>query len=126
MYEIIPTNSDSENLVDADQLKYQKPVDINPSNDLLTVKLRYKKPDGIKSKLIEIPVAADYKAIKNVSPSFKFAAGVAGFGLLLRESKFKSNVNIKSVIQLTKDGLGNDPYGYRSEFISLVKKVKYM
>jgi len=126
LYEIIPANAKSNYLVDKENLKYQKPVKMSSSEELLTVKLRYKKPDGIKSKLMEIPVVNQLVELQNASLSFNFAASVAEFGLLLRNSEFKENANFDSVIKLAEQGLGKDTYGYQAEFISLVKKVKFM
>jgi len=126
MYEIIPAGVKSDYLVDAETLKYQKPVKLSSSKELLTVKLRYKKPDAKKSQLMEIPVGDQEMNLENASSSFKFAAGVAEFGLLLRNSKFKENANFDNVIKLAEQGLGKDTYGYQAEFISLVKKVKFM
>jgi len=126
LYEIIPAGVKSTYLVDKANLKYQKPVKLSSSEELLTVKLRYKKPDGKKSQLMEIPVTDELVDIQNTSLSFNFAASVAEFGLLLRNSKFKENANFDSVIKLAKQGMGKDPYGYQAEFISLVKKVKFM
>lgn len=126
LYEIIPVSVKSDYLVDEENLKYQKPVELSPSEELLTVKLRYKKPDENKSRLIEIPVSDNHIDIQNATSSFKLAAGVAQFGLLLRNSKYKENANFDSVIKLAKQGMGKDLYGYQAEFISLVKKVKFM
>jgi len=126
LYEIIPAKTDSKYLVKTDPLKYQNKKQLNPSEELLTVKLRYKKPDGHKSQLIEIPVSEEKLALDETSEAYKFAASVAEFSLLLRSSAYKENASFESVINLSKAGMGKDEFGYRAEFISLVKKVQNM
>ena len=65
------------------------------SSEMLTVKLRYKKPDGDKSELIERAVVDDGKQFANASADFKFAAAVAEFGMLLRDSEFKGSGTLR-------------------------------
>jgi Ca-activated chloride channel family protein len=122
LYEIIPAGSESE-VPSVDPLKYQEsnPVSGKYSNELLTVKLRYKTPEGEKSKLLE--QAVEGKITKSTSGDFRFSAAVASFGMLLRNSEFKGNTTIESILQLAKNAKGDDENGYRSEFIQLVKTV---
>ena len=127
LYEIIPTGVES-NYTGVDPLKYQvtnsaKPS-TNPSKELLTVKLRYKEPNGNESKKIEVAVI-DNKG-NQTSSDFRFAASVAMFGQLLRDSDFKGEASYDKVITLAKTGLDNDAQGYRREFIRLVETVKGM
>ncbi|MBK8953346.1 MAG: von Willebrand factor type A domain-containing protein [Chitinophagaceae bacterium] len=130
LYEIIPAGAESEFLKDVGKLKYQK--DVEPlsktkySDEIMTVKLRYKSPDGDVSKLIEHPVKDEHIAIAKTSDNFRFAAAVAQFGLLLRDSEFKSEASYVSVISLAKKAKGNDDEGYRSEFIRLVESAKLL
>jgi len=126
LYEIIPAGVKSKYLKKAEKLKYQGKSTGSTSTELLTVKLRYKKPDVDKSKLMEIPVDINSSDIENKSMAFQFAAGVAQFGMLLRNSEFKQKSGYNDVIKLVKNNLGNDPNGYRTEFLNLVKKVKNM
>lgn len=125
-YEVIPTGIKNEYVGKIDDLKYQKKekVTVKPtgSNDLLTVKLRYKAPDKDVSKKMELPFV-DNKG-NNVSSDFRFASAVAMFGQLLRDSDFKGNASYDKVINLTKQGLNNDDKGYRREFIRLVEAAK--
>jgi len=104
-------------------LKYQnsEPVSGKVSKELLTVKLRYKAPDGNKSKLLEQVVKNNLAA--KTSDNFRFSASVASFGMLLRGSEFMGKSTIKSILDLAKDAKGIDEEGYRSEFIQLVKTV---
>mgnify|MGYP003077716646 CR=1 FL=1 len=125
-YEVIPTGVKNEYVGKIDDLKYQKKekVSVKPtgSNELLTVKLRYKAPDKDVSKKLELPFI-DNKG-NNVSSDFRFASAVAMFGQLLRESDFKGNASYDKVIDLAKQGLNNDDKGYRREFIRLVEAAK--
>lgn len=125
-YEIVPAGVESEFVGKVDDLKYQKktkpviqPVD---SKELLTVKLRYKAPDGDVSKKIELPLV-DNKTNK-VSADFRFASAVAMFGQLIRNSDFKGDASYNKVISIAKTGLDEDENGYQREFIRLVEAAK--
>lgn len=122
LYELVPARSKTKT-PRVDALKYQKtePVDSDFDSELLTIKLRYKDPDGGKSKLMEQVVKANVESVS--SSDFRFAAAVASFGMLLRNSEFKGNASLERVIELAKTAKGNDEDGYRSEFIRLVKSV---
>ncbi len=128
LYEVIPYGSKEEVPVVGD-LKYQM-VKIDPeayrSKEILTVKLRYKKPDGEKSQLLEIPLADKNIAIANASENFKFSAAVAEFGMLLRDSEFKGQSSYEDVLKLAQKGKGQDRYGYRTEFIKLVEMCQLL
>lgn len=125
-YEIVPAGIKSDFIGKVDDLKYQKtkPVSVvaNGSKELLTVKLRYKAPDGNISKKIEQSLIDDKK--EKVSSDFRFASAVAMFGQLLRDSDFKGNATYDKVISLAKTSLDNDEKGYRREFIRLVETAK--
>ena len=114
-----------------DKLKYQQTKNdtslpkFTDSKELLTVKLRYKKPDEDVSKKLEVPVLAN-SANLNVSPDFNFAIAVAMFGQLLRDSDFKGDATYSKVLELARKGLTNDPNGYRREFVRLVEAVEQM
>lgn len=125
IYEIIPTGVDSEFIKDIDPLKYQdtQVSNTSKSNELLTVKFRYKEPDGETSKLISQTVK---KGTKNASENLNWATAVAGFGMILRDSEFKGDLTFNQVIQLAKLSKGEDKFGYRAEFIQLVELAKGM
>ncbi|MBS1760424.1 MAG: von Willebrand factor type A domain-containing protein [Bacteroidetes bacterium] len=126
LYEIIPAGVESDFLKKVDDLKYQSNKNNTKnsnSNEMLTVKFRYKAPDGDVSKLIEHPVADAPSLWAATSNNFKFAASVAEFGLLLRNSEFKADASYSNVLSLAKDGIGKDEEGYRTEFIKLVKSA---
>ncbi|OXA94972.1 vWA domain-containing protein [Flavobacterium hercynium] len=124
LYEIIPTGVES-NYVPSD-LKYTKVKnnDANYSDELATVKFRYKKPDGDTSIEMVHTIANKNVALERSSPDFKFASAVAWFGLKLRESKYISNTSSAEIKKLAKSGLAHDDEGYRAEFIRLVDAVE--
>ena len=121
-YELV-SPGEAKNLPGIDPLKYQTPMDTTPgenSDELFTLKLRYKEPDGDTSKLMEIPVPESDLA-QSLTPDCSFAAAVAAFGMILRESPHKGDASIPLVLELANAGKGDDPNGYRTEFIQLVK-----
>ncbi|HYE10631.1 MAG TPA: von Willebrand factor type A domain-containing protein, partial [Patescibacteria group bacterium] len=121
LYEIIPADSD-ENIQGADDLKYQS-AELIPSNDLMTVKVRYKDPDKTVSKSLVYTISEEYLD-KNISENFMFAAAVAEFGMLLRDSESKGQSNYDHVINWAREARGEDEEGYRIEFIKLVETCK--
>jgi Ca-activated chloride channel homolog len=126
LYEIIPAGVKSEFIKSVDPLKYQsndEKVVRSNTNEMLTIKLRYKKPDGDISKLITHTVNDNHTIIENTSDNFRFSAAVAEFGLLLRNSEFKQQSSFQQVISLAKSAKGADANGYRAEFIQLVQSA---
>jgi Ca-activated chloride channel homolog len=117
LYELIPADSD-ETVGDVDDLNYQK-VNIKRSNDLMTLKIRYKKPDEDISKLIESKISV--AAFGETSGNFKIAASIAQFGMLLRDSEFKGEASYESTLALAKSAKGKDEFGYRNEYIGLIE-----
>ena len=124
LYEIIPVGVKSKYLKNIDNLKYTKTTTSTLNNELLTVKFRYKKPSGKKSIEIIDVVNDENKTIEAMSKDFKFSTAVALFGMKLAKSKFTNKANYNKVIELAKEGKGEDKNGYRSEFIRLVKSYK--
>ena len=122
LYEIIPAGVESAYLNKVDDLKYQKSAEVaTSSNELVTIKLRYKQPDSETSRLFEVPVRNAATPLANTSNNFRFAAAVAEWGLLLRGSEFKGEASYDQVIDLAKGAIVKDPEGYRAEFVRLVK-----
>ncbi len=123
LYEIIPAGSKSKFYTEADELKYTTttPTENKYTNELATIKFRYKKPDGDQS--IEMVQTIENKSslLQNTSDDFKFSNAVAWFGLKLRDSKLIASSSSKDIIALAKQGLSNDSEGYRAEFIRLVE-----
>jgi Ca-activated chloride channel family protein len=125
LYELVPAGiSDSKPGVDP--LKYQKPAQTSASadsNELVTVKIRSKEPEKDTSVLTDFAVKNSGGKFSNASQDFKFAAAVAAFGMVLRDSPYKGNANLESALEWAKEGKGIDKYGYRQEFIRLVHRA---
>ncbi len=124
LYEIIPAGSE-EDVSNVDPLEYQNNQTVKSKN-LLTLKLRYKNPDESESKLILKKVTAkDIQKIMS-SENFRFAASVAEFGMLLRGSEFKSSSSYDHALDLAKNSVGEDEYGYRKEFVKMVETASLL
>ncbi|MBX2826611.1 MAG: von Willebrand factor type A domain-containing protein [Flavobacteriaceae bacterium] len=121
LYEVIPVGVESVYVGKVDALKYRKFSLKDDNKELLTVKFRYKEPDGNKSKLIVKTLNDSDVGFEKASQDFKFSAAVALFGLQLRKSIFIDTFNREDVIDLAVAGKGNDEDGYKAEFIRLVK-----
>ena len=121
LYEIVPAKGSAEL---SRTLKYQQ-SDVLPeaseTNELATIKFRYKKPDSDKSILMTETIPHNALPIGQTSENFRFSAAVAGFGMLLRESEFKGNMDYNHVLALARGSKGRDEDGYRAEFIRLVE-----
>ncbi len=130
LYEIIPAGVSSTWLKNVDTLKYQ--TNLNPfsrsvhNNEMLTVKFRYKEPEGEASKLIEHPVIDRSIDISSTSDNFRFAAAVAEFGMVLCNSEFRSAASFDQAAAIAKKARGDDAEGYRSEFIRLIEIAKQL
>ncbi|MDD3078133.1 MAG: von Willebrand factor type A domain-containing protein [Paludibacter sp.] len=127
LYEVIPAGVKNK-YGGVDDLKYQETKQKSTkgafSDELMTVKLRYKLPDSDTSSKMEIPVLVNSN--QKMSEDFSFAAAVAMFGQLLRDSDFKGEGTYRKVIELARQGLDKDENGYRREFIRLVESVEGM
>lgn len=138
LYELVPANlpPGEEPARIVDTLKYQTLASPMPdgtmpklsatakdSKEIMTVKLRYKQPEGETSQKIEVPVMDADKAITAASAEFKFSAAAAAFGLLLRDSSYKGALTWETVRKLALEGKGPDALGYRGEFLQLIDKA---
>ncbi|HNX68248.1 MAG TPA: VWA domain-containing protein [Candidatus Omnitrophota bacterium] len=123
LYEIVPAGS-KEETASVDPLKYQQ-TEVQKSGELLTVKLRYKEPDGDQSKLITKPlqVLQTFVAVQSTE-NFLQASAVAEFGLLLRKSQFKDKASYQQVLDTLKGLKSEDKDSYRQELMGLVEKAK--
>ncbi|MFY8035937.1 MAG: YfbK domain-containing protein [Cyclobacteriaceae bacterium] len=130
LYEVIPVGVESSfDLVDAlkyQPVKKQEPVQVTKSDfndEILTVKFRYKKPDGDVSKLIVHPLVDEHVSIEKTSDNFRWSAAVAAFGMILRDSEYVKNYSTAEAIKLAQGAKGKDVEGYRIEFINLMKST---
>lgn len=129
IYEITPVGSESRLI---DDLRYQqkvaveKPVATDATSEYAFLKLRYKLPNENTSKLIELPVdkSVEKESIDATSTDIRFAASVAAFGQLLRGDSYTGDFSYDDVINLAQGARGTDAFGYRAEFLNLVRLAK--
>ncbi|GAB3302062.1 vWA domain-containing protein [Hymenobacter tenuis] len=120
LYEVVPVGARTS----VDALKYQSaptPAPAPASAELLTVKLRYKQPQGTASKLLEQPLTGSVRPLAEASENLRFAAAVAQFGMLLRQSDYRGAATWESTASLAKGAKRFDPDGYRAELVRLIK-----
>lgn len=124
LYEIIPVGVKSSFVKSVDNLKYQQVSDTKAANsdELMTVKLRYKRPKEDVSNLLSTEIKNSNTTWDKSSANFRFSAAVAGFGMLLRESPYHNNYSYEQVLNLGKTAQNTDKY--RSEFLELVEKAQ--
>jgi Ca-activated chloride channel family protein len=126
LYELVPAGEEGEP-ASAVASKYQKPGQLSEaaqSDEIFTLALRYKPPDGDTSRPLTFPIVDQGKALADASGDFRFAAAVACFGMVLRESEHKGECTYDLALELGRAGLGQDPSGYRGEFLKLVQLAK--
>jgi Ca-activated chloride channel family protein len=123
LYEVVPAGKKVD-AVDVDELKYARPEkakseddeededEDRASDELLTLKMRYKEPDGDESTKLEFPVEDNDQKFAAASDDFKFASAVASFGMLLRDSQYKGNATLAAVAEIAESASkGRDPIG---------------
>ncbi|MCB0225174.1 MAG: VWA domain-containing protein [Anaerolineae bacterium] len=127
LYEIIPASAD-EKVRPTAELKYQESTLSNQAqgDELLTVKFRYKRPDGNQSIEMVSPLMDSATPLSDTSTNFRFSAAVAEFGLLLRDSTYKGDAGYEQVLELAQGSLGPDVEGYRTEFVNLVETAQLL
>ena len=119
LYEIIP--AEDKNFVSSvDPLVFQKPQSV-PSNDWLQIKVRYKQPQANDSSLMTARVPDGSATSSLSSENFRFAAAVAEYGMLLRNSEFKGQSSYLQALTLARGARGLDEQGYRAEFIKMLE-----
>jgi Ca-activated chloride channel family protein len=125
IYEITPADAKSQSI---DEPRYaanrSEPKSANAGNEYGFLKMRYKLPNGTKSNLIEQAILNDSKASAKATGEANFSIAVAGFAQLLSNSKYVGDFNYDKVIEVALANKGSDPFGYRSEFIQLVRMAK--
>jgi Ca-activated chloride channel family protein len=125
IYEITPVGSKEKSV---DDLRYgekaKTPEPEGKSNEYGYLRIRYKLPNGLRSRLIEQPILVDAGVPEGLKDNVQFSTAVAGFGQLLRGGKYTGSLKYEDVIREARGALGDDPYGYRAEFLTLVHKAK--
>ena len=127
LYEVVPAGSAlPETGGKVDDLKYQRPTGPVPANqaEMLTVKIRYKEPAADESRKLDFPLRDTGARFEQASEDFKFAASVACFGMILRDSPHKGAATLADVTAWARAGVGSDAGGYRSEFIGLTERAR--
>jgi len=124
LYEIVPAGVEVPG-GKIDKLKYQTKAQATGGNadELMTVKIRYKAPDGNQSKLLSQVVKQAKVEMAKTSTDFRWAAAVAGFGMMLREAKDRGNISWATVTQLAEGAKGTDAEGYRTQMIEMLKRA---
>lgn len=132
LYEIIPAGSDETGFPIVDPLRYQTgrgerevraPLQDSP-NELCNIKLRYKDPEELTSKMFSKTVGTGIKKAGETTDRYRFSAAVAAFGMILRNSSYKGTATVADVVTLASGARGTDPDGYRAEFIRLVQSSR--
>jgi Ca-activated chloride channel family protein len=107
------------------------PIIISPSYtpattspELMTVKLRWKAPEGDVSTKKEFPLTDGGATFDKATSDFQFASAVAEFALLLKQSPYRGASNLDAVLEIAGSSLGADVGGWRTEFMDIVKKAK--
>jgi Ca-activated chloride channel family protein len=127
LFEVVPSGRDMQ-IAEVDTLKYQQRGQLTArarnNREILNLRIRYKEPEGTTSQLIEAAVLDRSSSLNNASTDFRFAAAVASFGMILRDSPYKGQSTIDAVIDMAEKSRGNDKNGYREEFVQLVRKAR--
>ena len=122
IYEVVPAGSKAATKK-LDELKYQDGGSLSGaagSGELMTIKVRYKEPEGSTSKLLSFPVTDADTKLSASSRDFRFSAAVAGFGMLLKGSEHKGDATFAMVRRLADEARGDDPHGHRAELVKLI------
>ena len=137
LYEVVPIGQ-AINPTGGGPLKYQQPavrytVPVEKgdhpgadSDEMLELRIRYKQPTASTSNLLKFPVTDEGKNFRDASLDFRFASSVAGFGMLLRNSKHKGNATFDSILEIAEAGAKRDEYGYRSSFVDMIRRAKQL
>ncbi len=126
LYEIVPRGTEVPGQPSVDPLRYQTLLNgvsteqAKYSDEMMTVKLRYKQPDSEQSSLVSHTIKGIPVSIDRSGTNFRFATAVASFGMLLRNSEHKGDANYQFIRSLAQGAIGEDKEGYRKEFLQLV------
>ena len=129
LYELVPAGQETGQSA-TEPLKYARPKEKKPaanpslSPESFTVRIRFKAPEGDVSKQIDRGFVDEGRDSSVASGDFKFAAAVASFGMLLRDAPHKGSASYSGILELAETGVGDDPSGYRKEFLNLVRSAR--
>jgi Ca-activated chloride channel family protein len=129
LYEIELAGAKAKAPREVDPLRYQSaraPTAAAAGPELLTLKVRYKQPDGDRSALLTRAVVDAGGRLEQSSDDFRWAAAVAGFGMLLRGSEQRGDVSLQLVRSLATSALGLDEHGDRRELLELIDRASAM
>ena len=124
IYEVVPVGSGGERIA---PLRYRRgeaeETGTEFGDELAFLKIRYKRPDADTSTLITraVTTADAFESVEAAPREARFAAAVAGFGQILRGGRYTGDYGYDDVIALARGARGDDPFGYRAEFINLVR-----
>ncbi len=94
------------------------------TDEVLTLRVRYKEPGGDTSKLVTAVIDGEPLSVENSSKDFRFSAAVAMYAMILAESEHRGDMRLEDVRTLAKGAIGEDPHEYRAEFLSLVERTR--
>ncbi|HEX2101478.1 MAG TPA: von Willebrand factor type A domain-containing protein, partial [Candidatus Synoicihabitans sp.] len=131
LYEVVPIGAGEPPRAAIDPLKYQPRKAEEPTratagaaaNELLTVSVRYQPPEGGPSQRLEFPLIDGHGAFTAASADFRFAAAVAGFGLVLRDSPHRGSATLARVMDWAESATGADAGGHRRDFVALIRRA---
>lgn len=126
LYEIITASANDRSISNSIYVNKSLNSTASNSNELATVKLRYKQPKAEQSLFVQRKVLDSSIPIMQASENLRFASAVAEFGMLLRKSKYVGQENYPRLIARARGAVGSDNNGYRSEFVQLVSSVEAM
>jgi Ca-activated chloride channel family protein len=121
-YEVVPAGVEVPG-APVDELRYQRPGNFTGAGETLVVKLRWKEPEGQVSTPREFPFTDGGDSFDRASDDFRFAASVAAFSMVLRDSKFAGSAKLPMVREIAAGALGPDESGRRAEFLTLVDRA---
>lgn len=126
LYEIVPAGVESPVLA-VEPSKYQEVVieSAGPSDEVMTVRLRYKHPKGDDGIEFHVPAGVPAEDSEG-SQDFQFAASVAGFGMLLRGSQYSGDADFALIETLARNGIGQSDDNYRHEFLRLIDTARLL
>ena len=130
LYEVIPVGVESDvPIATVDPLRYQTDSETTPeaqSGELFTLKIRYKLPQEDESQLLAYAITDRGQSFAAATPDYKFAAAVASFGMLLRDSQYKGEANYDAVLEIATEGVTGSDSSYRTEFITMVERARQL